>query len=197
MKSTKTMNVVAFNGSPHRNGNTVALIQAAFKPLNEAGIETELVQVGGHGVRGCMACMKCIDNADGCCVGKGDPVNEWIEKMCQADGIIIASPTYFADVTPEIKALIDRAGFVTRVNGSQLDRKVGAAVVAVRRAGAIHAYDTINHFFGISGMLTVGSSYWNIGIGLHPGDVAEDEEGIATMTKLGENMAWTLDKLKD
>jgi len=191
------MNVVAFNGSPRRNGNTVALIQAVFKPLNEAGIETELVQVGGHGVRGCMACMKCIDNADGCCVGKADPVNEWIEKMRQADGIIIASPTYFTDVTPEIKALIDRAGFVTRVNGSQLDRKVGAAVVAVRRAGAIHAYDTINHFFGISGMLTVGSSYWNIGIGLHPGDVAEDEEGMATMAKLGENMAWTLDKLKD
>ncbi|MBT7299712.1 MAG: flavodoxin family protein, partial [Victivallales bacterium] len=134
---------------------------------------------------------------DGCCVGKTDPVNEWIEKMRHADGIIIASPTYFADVTPEVKALIDRAGFVTRVNGSQLDRKVGAAVVAVRRAGAIHAYDTINHFFGISGMLTVGSSYWNVGIGLHPGDVAEDEEGMATMTKLGENMAWTLGKLKD
>ena len=191
------MNVVAFNGSPRRNGNTAALIQAVFKPLNEAGIETEMVQVGGHGVRGCMACMKCIDNTDGCCVGKTDPVNEWIEKMRHADGIIIASPTYFADVTPEVKALIDRAGFVTRVNGSQLDRKVGAAVVAVRRAGGIHAYDTINHFFGISGMLTIGSSYWNVGIGLHPGDVAEDEEGMATMTKLGENMAWTLGKLKD
>jgi multimeric flavodoxin WrbA len=191
------MKVVAFNGSPRRNGNTAALVNAVFAPLQEAGIETELVQVGGHAVRGCGACMKCFENEDGCCVVKNDPMNEWIEKMRTADGIILASPTYFADVTAEMKALIDRAGFVTRVNGTQLRRKLGAAVVAVRRAGGMHAFDTINHFFTINEMLTVGSSYWNIGIGRQPGEVNDDEEGMTTMTNLGINMAWALKKLAD
>ena len=189
------MKVVAFNGSPRRNGNTAALINAVFAPLQEAGIETEMVQVGGRTVRGCGACMKCIENEDGCCAVGTDEMNEWIEKMCEADGIILASPTYFADVTAEMKALIDRAGFVTRVNGTQLRRKVGAAVVAVRRAGAIHVYDTLNHFFGINEMITVGSSYWNLGIGRLPGEVEQDEEGMATMADLGQNMAWLLKRL--
>jgi len=189
------MKVVAFNASPHAKGNTARLIDQVFAPLHEAGIETEVVHVGGRAIRGCMTCMRCTETGDGCCAGTSDPMNEWIEKMRQADGIILASPTYFADVTPEMKALIDRAGFVTRVNGTQLRRKVGAAVVAVRRAGAIHAYDTINHFFGINEMLTVGSSYWNIGIGRLPGEVEEDEEGLTTMTNLGRNLAWVLGKL--
>jgi multimeric flavodoxin WrbA len=191
------MKVVAFNGSPRRDGNTVALINAVFAPLQEAGIETELVQVGGRTVRGCGGCMKCTEIENGCCIVENDPMNEWIEKMRQADGIILASPTYFADVTAEMKALIDRAGFVTRVNGTQLRRKVGAAVVAVRRAGAIHTYDTLNHFFGINEMITVGSSYWNLGIGRLPGEVEQDEEGMKTMTDLGTNMAWLLGKLAD
>jgi len=189
------MKVVAFNGSPRRDGNTMRLLRMVCETLEEEGIETEVVQVGGKSVHGCTACMKCGENQDGKCVLTGDPVNEWIEKMVAADGIIIGSPTYFADLTPEAKALIDRAGFVGLANGGLLKRKVGAAVVAERRAGAIHVYDSINHLFGISEMVTVGSSYWNMGIGLNPGEVEGDLEGRQTMEDLGRNMAWVLKKL--
>ena len=122
-------------------------------------------------------------------------VNECIEKMFEADGIILASPTYFADLTPELKALIDRAGFVAKANNEMFRYKVGAAVVAVRRAGSIHVFDSINHFFTISQMIIPGSSYWNMGMGLAEGDVEKDEEGIKTMQTLGQNMAWLLKKL--
>ena len=114
--------------------------------------------------------------------------------MIEADGIIIGTPTYFTDVSVEVKALIDRAGFVAIANGGKLNRKAGAAVVAVRRAGATHAFDTINHLFGISGMFTVGSTYWNVGMGLQAGDVKGDAEGLETMKNLGQNMAWFLKK---
>jgi len=189
------MKVVAFNGSPRKDGNTIRLLRMVCETLEEEGIETEIVQVGGKSVHGCTACMKCAENQDHKCVLTGDPMNEWMGKMFAADGIIIGSPTYFADLTPEAKALIDRAGFVALANGSLLNRKAGAAVVAVRRAGAIHVYDSINHLFGISGMVTVGSSYWNMGIGLTPGEVHGDLEGRKTMEDLGKNMAWVLKKL--
>lgn len=189
------MKVIAFNGSPRRGGNTECLINHVFAALQEAGVETELVQVGGQLLAGCKACYHCFQTKDGRCVQDADPVNEWAEKMIAADGIILASPTYFADVTPELKALIDRAGFVTRASGGLLRRKVGAAVVAVRRAGEIHAFDTINHFFLINEMVIPGSSYWNVGIGREKGEVEQDEEGVRTMRVLGENMAWLLGKL--
>jgi len=124
-----------------------------------------------------------------------DVANECIEKMDGADGIIIGSPTYFAAISPEAKALIDRSGMVGRANGDMYKRKVGAGVVAVRRAGAIHVFDTINHFFTIGQMIIVGSSYWNVGVGRNIGDVDGDEEGIKTMRDLGINMAWLLKKL--
>jgi multimeric flavodoxin WrbA len=190
------MKVVAFNGSGRKDGNTAMLIAEAFKPLEAAGIESEMIQLaGGKAIRGCTACYKCVENQDKRCVIGNDIVNDCIAKMIEADGIILASPTYFADVTAELKALIDRAGIVTRANDNQLRRKVGAAIVAVRRGGAIHAYDSINHFFLISQMIVPGSSYWNIGFGRHIGDVQEDAEGLQTMTDLGENMAWVLGKL--
>ena len=189
------MKVVAFNGSPRRDGNTARLLAMVCTVLEDEGIETEIVQVGGKGVHGCTACMKCKENLDQRCVLTADSMNEWMEKMFAADGIIIGSPTYFADLTPETKALIDRAGFVASANGGLLNRKAGAAVVAVRRAGAIHVYDSINHLFGISGMVTVGSSYWNLGFGLNPGEVDRDMEGRRTMENLGRNMAWLLKKI--
>ena len=189
------MKVVAFNGSPRKEGNTASLIKQVLEELEKEGIETETVQVGGKSIHGCTACTKCFENKDRKCVIDKDIVNDCIEKMFEADGIILASPTYFADLTPEIKALIDRAGFVAIANGSIFKRKVGAAVVAVRRAGAIHAFDSINHFFTISQMIIPGSSYWNIGMGLVEGDVEKDEEGIQTMQVLGQNMAWLLKKL--
>ncbi len=195
MKRIKGLKVVAFNGSPRKDGNTRRLLQHVFNALEKQGVQTELVQVGGNPIRGCTACYRCFKNKDGKCVQTGDRVNAWIEKMRQADGVILASPTYFADITPELKALIDRAGFVIGANDNFLKRKVGAAVIAVRRGGAIHAFDTINHFFLIRQMVVPGSCYWNVGIGLDKGAVESDEEGVRTMTVLGENMAWLLKKL--
>jgi multimeric flavodoxin WrbA len=191
------MKVVAFNGSARKDGNTAILVNAVFKELKKAGIKTELVQLAGKKIRGCTACGKCFTNQDKRCAVKGDIVNDCIRKMLDADGIILASPTYFSDVSSEMKALIDRAGFVAKANQDMFRRKAGAAVVAVRRAGSIHAFDTINHFFFISQMVVPGSSYWNIGIGLAPGDVNMDEEGLATMKTLGANMAWLMKKIND
>jgi len=188
------MKVIAFNGSPRRDGNTFRLIGQVFAVLNKEGIETELVQLGGNLVHGCTACYQCFQLKNGSCVQKSDMINDCIAKMRQADGVILASPTYFADITPELKALIDRAGFVAGANDNFLRRKVGAAVVAVRRGGAIHAFDSINHFFFIRQMIVPGSCYWNMGIGRDKGDVEKDEEGARTMTVLGENMAWLLKK---
>ncbi|AGB03556.1 flavodoxin family protein [Methanoregula formicica] len=190
-----TMKVVAFNGSARKDGNTAILVTTLLKELKKEKIETELIQLAGKKIRGCTACGKCFVNRDGKCVIGNDIVNECIEKMLDADGIILASPTYFADVSTEMKALIDRAGFVAKANDDMFRRKVGAAVVAVRRGGAIHAFDTMNHFFFISQMVVPGSSYWNVGIGLDPGDVKGDEEGLLTMETLGANMAWVLKKL--
>ena len=186
------MKVVAFNGSPRKGGNTEHLIRPVFAPLEAAGIETELVQVGGQPLRGCIACMKCRERKDGRCAIDSDLGNEYIAKMCAADGILLGSPTYFTDVTAEMKALIDRSGYVALGNGGLFRRKVGAAVVAARRGGATHAFDTLNHLFLINQMVIPGATYWNLGYGLQKGDVAEDAEGLANMHNLGENMAWLL-----
>jgi multimeric flavodoxin WrbA len=139
-----------------------------------------------------------MEKKDGRCHGykKDDIVNEYIKKMVKADGIIIGSPTYFSNVSTEAKALIDRSGFVSRMSGNLLRRKVGAAVVAARRAGALPVYSAINYFFLINEMIVPGSSYWNLGYGLKPGEVEKDEEGIKTMRDLGVNMAWLLKKLE-
>jgi multimeric flavodoxin WrbA len=141
--------------------------------------------------------MKCFKNKDRrCAVGK-DIVNECVEKMAAADAILLGSPTYFADVSAGMKALIERAGMVGKANGDLYRRKVGAGVVAVRRAGAYHVFSSLNAFFLIGQMIVPGSSYWNIGIGREPGEVANDEEGMKTMKDLGRNMAWLLKKLAD
>jgi multimeric flavodoxin WrbA len=189
------MKVVAFNGSARKGGNTAALIRHVFEELEKEKIKTELIELASKKIRGCTACFKCFDNKDKRCALKDDIVNECIDKMIESDGIILGSPTYFADVSSEIKALIDRAGMTARANENMFRRKVGAAVVSVRRAGAIHAFDTINHFFTISEMIIPGSIYWNIGIGRGPGEVESDEEGIKTMRMLGANMAWLLKKI--
>ena len=191
------MNVIAFNGSARTDGNTAILIKYVLDELQKEGIETEMFQLAGKNIRGCIACFKCFENKDQRCSVKNDVFNECIEKMLGADGIIIGSPTYFADVSTETKALIDRAGFVAKANGDMFKRKLGAAVVAVRRAGSIHVFDSINHFFFISQMIVPGSSYWNMGIGLNKGDVENDEEGIGIMKTLGVNMAWLLKKVRN
>jgi multimeric flavodoxin WrbA len=193
MESNK-MKVVAFNCSPRKDGNTATLLGVVLRELENLGIETELVHLKGP-LSGCIACEKCFEKKNGRCIQDRDMVNECIEKMAAADGIIIGSPTYFADLTPQAKALIDRAGFVAKANGEMFKRKVGAAVVAVRRAGAIHVFDSINHLFLISQMIIAGSSYWNIGMGLEEKDVEQDEEGLATMRTLGQNMGWLIKRI--
>jgi multimeric flavodoxin WrbA len=191
------MKVIAFSGSARKDGNTAILVRHVFAELEKEGIQTELVQLAGERVRGCIACFQCWQRKDGACVVKDDCVNECIDKMKAANGIILASPTYFADITSEIKALIDRSGMVARANGDMFQHKAGAAVIAVRRAGAIHAFDSLNHFFLISQMMVPGSSYWNIGIGRQIGEVENDAEGVQTMKSLGENMAWLMKRIVD
>lgn len=189
------MNVIGLNGSPRKEGNTFAAIRTVFGELEKEGIGTELIQLGSSNIRGCRACFKCFETKDNRCIQKDD-LNGFVEKMVNADGIIIGSPTYFANVSSEVKALIDRAGLVSRANGNLFSRKVGAAVVAARRAGAVNVYQNINLFFGIGNMIVPGSSYWNIGIGRNPGEILNDEEGMKTFRDLGHNMAWLLKKLK-
>ena len=190
------MKVVAFNGSARKDGNTAILLRRVLAVLEAEGVETELIQLAGQQIHGCTACGTCrkIQNRE--CKIVNDPVNGFIAKMAEADGILLGSPTYFSMMTPEMKALIDRAGYVARANGDMFQRKAGAAVVAVRRAGGIPTFDAINHFFLISQMIIPGSSYWNIGVGGAKGDVEKDEEGLKTMDDLGKNMAWLLKKLK-
>jgi multimeric flavodoxin WrbA len=189
------MKVVAFNGSPRKNGNTAALIGRVFQELEKEGIGTKLMQLGGEKIHGCRACYQCVQNKNGKCAFDDDVLNACLAEMLAADGIIIGSPTYFSNVTSETKALIDRAGLVAGANGHLLKRKAGAAVVAVRRAGATNTFDAINKFFLIGEMIVPGSSYWNLGIGREMGAVAGDEEGQNTMKVLGQNMAWLLKKL--
>ncbi|MBW2184319.1 MAG: flavodoxin family protein [Deltaproteobacteria bacterium] len=190
------MKVVAFNGSPRKEGNTYQSLQVVMGELQKEGIETEMVQLGGTNIHGCIACYKCFKNKDKECSIKDDGVNDYIKKMMEADGIIIGSPVYFSNVTSEVKAFIDRAGLVARANDNLLKRKVGAGVVAVRRAGATFAFSAINFFFFIQEMIVPGSIYWNLAIGREPGEVQEDEEGMMTFKTLGQNMSWLLKKIK-
>jgi multimeric flavodoxin WrbA len=191
------MKVVGFNCSPRKGGNTEILIREVFKSLESEGIKTELIQIGGKKLNGCVACMKCKQKKDGFCHKDNDLTNECIKKMLKADGIIIGSPVYNADITADAKAFMEVASYALRASGSPLKYKAGAAVIAVRRAGAVHSFDSINHFFLINEMIIPGSSYWNIGIGREKGEVLKDEEGMKTMKVLGENMAWLLKKTGD
>lgn len=191
------MKVIAFNGSARKDGNTAILIKYVLKELEKAGIETEVFSLAGKEIHGCRACYTCFQNRDKHCAVNDDVLNECIDKMLEADGIILGSPTYFANVSTEMKALIDRAGLVAKANDDMFKRKVGAAVVAVRRAGSIHVFNSINHFFLINQMIIPGSSYWNMGMGYSEGDVEKDEEGIMTMKTLGQNMAWLLKKVHE
>jgi len=189
------MKVVAFNGSPSKEGNTALLLRKVLSPIARAGIDTELVQVGGQPVRGCTACYHCFKAKDRRCVIQADSVNAWIEKMIEADGIIMGSPSYFSGMTSELKALVDRAGLVAVANGRIFSRKVGAAVAVHRRGGAVNVVDAINHMFLMSRMIVPGSTYWNFGVGLNPGDVEKDVEATENMHDLGETIAWLLKSL--
>ena len=189
------MKVLGINGSPREGGNTEILMRTVFGELEAAGVETELVRIGGRPFRGCVACRRCFENRDRRCVLEGDPLNELVAKMAEADGILLGSPVYYTDVTSEMKGFLDRAGLVSGANGGLFRRKAGAAVLAVRRGGATHAFDTLNHWLHMMQTYLVGASYWNMGYGMKPGDVAEDQEGMENMRVLGRNMAWLLERI--
>ena len=189
------MKVLTLNGSPRPAGNTSIMLNWAAEELRKAGVEVETSQLGGQAVAGCRACWACGRTKDRRCVQDKDPVNGLIAQMLEADGLLLGSPVYFSDLTPELKAFIDRAGLVSIMNGRPMNRKVGAAVVVARRGGHVHTYDSINHFFGIMGMFTVGSTYWNMGVAREAGEVEADEEARQTMAALGANMAWLLEKI--
>lgn len=189
------MKVVAFNGSPRKNGNTYHALEVVLGVLKEEGIETELIQLADKKINHCLGCYKCKGNRK--CMAQKDDINDLIDKILEADGILLGSPTYFANASSKMKAFIDRAGIVSKTNGDMYKHKVGAAVVAVRRQGACHVFSGLNYFFLINQMIVPGSSYWNLGLGLNPGDIKDDEEGIKTFENLGKNMAWLLKKLKE
>ena len=190
------MRVVAFNGSSRKDGNTALLLNLVLEELKKEGIETELIQLAGQTLSGCIACFKCAENKDQKCAVLKDLMNEHILKMKEAQGILLGSPTYISDMTTNMKALIERSTIVSKNNGDLFKRKVGAAVVPVRRAGSTHVISSINHFFLINQMIIPGSSYWNMAIGRNPGEVNNDPEGIKTMKTLGQNMAWLLKKIQ-
>ena len=189
------MKVVAFNGSPRKGGNTEQLVREVFKHIEPHGIETELVQIGGLMLRGCSSCYSCFKTKDGVCAIKTDRMNEFIAKANEADALILASPTYYGAASAEMKAFMDRLGLTTIGAGRKLTHKVGAAVVSVRRGGAVPVYDELNRFMLGSGMVVPGSTYWNFGIGEQPGEIYSDAEGLRNMHDLGEQVAWLLKKL--
>ena len=189
------MKVVAFNASPRKNGNTSVLISMVFEVLEKEGIDCEMVHIGGKPLFGCRACDQCYKTKNNKCVVEDDELNKYVEKMIEADGILFGSPTYFANVTAEMKAMIDRVGRVGRANGYLFKHKIAAAVMAVRRAGSIEAFDAINHFCLIEQMIIPGSTYWNLGVGGGIGEVRSDDEAKKNMENLGRNMAWLLQRI--
>ncbi len=186
------MKVAAFNGSPNKNGNTYHAIQMVADALEKEGIATEIIHVGNKAVRGCLACGQCVKKKNEQCIQSEDPVNEWIQKMKEADGLIFGSPVHFAAMAGTMKSFMDRAFYVAGVNNGMLRHKVGASVVAVRRSGGLPAFNQLNNFIVYSEMLMPASNYWNVIHGTRPGEAVKDEEGAQIMRTLGNNMAWLM-----
>jgi multimeric flavodoxin WrbA len=186
------MKTVAFNGSPKKDGNTYHAIRMVADVLEKEGIETEILHVGNKAVRGCLACGQCVKMKNEQCVQTDDPVNEWIQKMKVADGIILGSPVHFSAIGGTMKSFLDRVFYVTGVNDSMLRHKVGVSVVAVRRSGGLPTFNQLNNFLSYAEMLLPTSNYWNVIHGTKPGEVTQDEEGKQIMQTLGRNMAWLM-----
>lgn len=190
------MKVLAINGSPRKGGNTEILLEKVLKVITEENIETTLIQIGASGIKPCVACGACYESKNQKCIINDDIFNNIFKEMLSADALIFGSPTYFAGMTPELKSLIDRSGYVARANGGLFKRKLGAAVVAQRRGGATSVLESINFMFLMSEMFVVGSTYWNFGNGRAQGEVLNDAEAIENMENLGKNIAWLLKKIK-
>ena len=190
------MKVIAINGSPKKDGNTYHALNMVGTELMAACIDFEIIHIGHKAVHGCMACNNCFKNRDEKCSIKTDDLNDWIQKMKEADGIIIGSPVYYAGIPGTMKCFLDRVFYVAGSNGNLFRHKVGAAVVAVRRTGGSVTFDSLNHYLTYSEMILATSSYWNVIHGTGPGEVENDAEGVQIMQTLGRNMAWIL-KMKE
>ncbi|MFT5873261.1 MAG: multimeric flavodoxin WrbA [Clostridium sp.] len=186
------MKVVAFNGSPNKEGNTYQAIKIVADELEKEGIETEIIHVGNKSIRGCIACNQCAKNKNEKCVLPGDDVNEWIQKMKGADGIILGSPVHFSSLGSTMKSFLDRSFYVASGNDGMLRHKVGASVVAVRRSGGIPTFNELNNYMTYSEMLIPTSNYWNVIHGTSPGEALQDKEGVQIMRVLGKNMTWIM-----
>jgi multimeric flavodoxin WrbA len=186
------LKVVGFNGSAKEKGNTACSLKTVFDELENAGIETEMIHVGKEKIQGCIACHGCKKKQNEACTIKDDPVNEWIQKIKAADGILLGSPVHFSGVAGTMKSFLDRAFFVSSVNGGLFRHKVGAAVAAVRRSGGIPTVNSLNHYITYSEMIMPTSNYWNVAHGLTPGEMEQDGEGKQIMSVLGKNMAWIM-----
>lgn len=186
------MNVLAINGSPKENGNTAAALKLVAGELEEAGIKVQFLHLGKEIIRGCTACGSCMKSRNERCIIETDNVNDYIQLMKNADGILIGSPVHFASIGGTMKSFLDRAFYVIGANNSLLRHKVGASVVAVRRSGGVTTFDALNHYINYAEMIMPGANYWNVIHGTRPGDTVNDGEGEQIMQTLGRNMAWLL-----
>lgn len=187
-------NTGKINGSARKNGNTDILINRIFEKLKRAGIETKKVQFAGEIIEPCKACFAC--GGKGNCIHKKDNFCEMFDEMKNADGIILGSPVYSANISANMQAFLERASVVCDMNPGLLKHKVGVSVAAARRGGALNDIDSMNHFFLNHEMFVVGSTYWNMACGQMCGDVLNDKEALANMDNLVENMICILQKTK-
>ena len=180
--------VLLINGSPRKNGNTCVALEEIAKTLDDRGIETEIAWIGVKPVRGCMACGKCQENGNGKCIFTDDICNEMIDKINEADALVVGSPVYYGQPAGPVLSLIQRAFFA----GAQVANKPAAAVTVCRRGGSTAAFQTLQMPFQMVNMPLVTSQYWNIVFGMNPGEAQLDSEGRQTMRQLARNMAWML-----
>jgi len=185
--------ILGIVGSPRVGGNTERLVAEALKAAGEDGAETELLGLADREVKPCDACRSCRKTGE--CRVKDD-FRSIFDKMIQADGIILASPVYFGSATPQIKTVIDRAGYLSVAKGRVFENKVGGAMVVARRAGQNFTLAQLMFFFLHQGMIVPGSTYWNIAFGREKGEVAKDEEGLQTARNFGKKMVWLIRRVK-
>jgi multimeric flavodoxin WrbA len=186
------MKVIAINGSPHKEGNTFHSLSIIAQGLKAKGIEMEILHIGNKAIRGCMACGKCRENKDEKCSITTDILNDSIQSMKYADGLILACPVHYSGIPGTMKSFLDRAFYVAGSNGGLFRHKIASALVAVRRSGGSATLDSLYHFLAYSEMILATSNYWNIIHGRLPGEIIKDEEGVQIMEVLANNMAWLL-----
>ncbi len=189
------MKAIAICGSPRVGGNTEILLKRCLDRISRSGIETQFVPLAGKRIHTCVACGWCRQQADGTCRIKDDDFYPILDEMKSADIIVVGSPVYFGSATPEMMALLDRAGYVCRQGEDLFARKIGGPIVVARRAGHNFTFGQLLYWFMIMGMVVPGSSYWNIAFGRQPGEVTNDEEGLETVDNFADNLIWLAEKL--